>query len=106
MNENQLRSDAANYILDRVNREFGMFAVTCQLDAEEQLGFDTVDDNPKPVFLYFWVITLADDFHNTVGLTDRLQELSHQVFMQHGIFITFRLRRIVHDSDLIQDEES
>ncbi len=105
MNERQLRSDAANYMLDCVNREFPTAFISCYLEAEPQLGFSEDDDQPD-VFLYYWVFTLDDDVHNTKKIEERLVELSHMIYLQHGIFMTFRLRRVMHDSNLIQDEES
>lgn len=96
----QLLSDGANWILDHVNREFPNCMIECRFSAELQQGFE------QEVYLYCWIITLADDFHNTSVLEGRLLELSRTLFLTHGIFITFRLRRIVHDPDFISDEES
>lgn len=96
----QLLSDSANWLLDHANREFPNCMIECRFEADRQEGFE------GDVYLYYWVLTLADDFHNTALLESRLFELSHTLFLTHGIFITFRLRRIVHDPDLISDDES
>lgn len=91
MNNSQFLCDAANWMVDRVNRQFPGQIIEFQFQAIPQVEFG--DD----VYLYVWTLTLSEQAYNPIAIDNYMSDMSDFLFRTHAILITYRLRREIDD---------